>query len=93
MSSATSKSIYGCQRLPPTGCPSTPVPLIHFACRCPLDLEVCFLAPEEQDELLLQPLAAQDSAGVPLPDAATPDSLEEEAPGAPAAEDMSEESF
>ncbi|KAG6878819.1 hypothetical protein C0992_007440 [Termitomyces sp. T32_za158] len=56
-------------------------------------LEVRFLAPEEQEELLLQLLAAQDSTGIPSPDATTSDDREEEAPSNPAKVEASEEDF
>ncbi|KAG6882675.1 hypothetical protein C0992_011011 [Termitomyces sp. T32_za158] len=56
-------------------------------------LEVRFLAPEEQEELLLQLLAARDSAGVPSPDAATLEDCEEEAPSNPAEVEVAEGDF
>ncbi|KAG5351397.1 hypothetical protein C0989_006633, partial [Termitomyces sp. Mn162] len=34
----------------------------HFAWHCPLGLEVCYLSTAEQEELLLQLLAAKDAA-------------------------------
>ncbi|KAG5329303.1 hypothetical protein C0989_009953, partial [Termitomyces sp. Mn162] len=34
----------------------------HFAWHCPLGLEVCYLSTVEQEELLLQLLAAKDAA-------------------------------
>ena len=49
----------------------------HFARRCPLGLEVRYLAPEEQEELLLQLLAAKDAAGAPSPDVAAPETPEQ----------------
>ncbi|KAG6884070.1 hypothetical protein C0992_007078, partial [Termitomyces sp. T32_za158] len=65
----------------------------HFARRCPLGLEVRFLATEKQEELLLQLLAARDSVGVPSPNAATSDDCEEEALSNPAEVEASEEDF
>ncbi|KAG6893174.1 hypothetical protein C0992_011035 [Termitomyces sp. T32_za158] len=65
----------------------------HFARRCPLGFEVRFLAPEEQEELLLQLLAARDSAGVPSPDATTSDDREEEAPSNLAEVEVAEGDF
>ncbi|KAG6894982.1 hypothetical protein C0992_003657 [Termitomyces sp. T32_za158] len=59
----------------------------------PANNQVWFLAPEEQEELLLQLLAAWDSTEVPSPDVATQDNLEEEAPSAPVTEEMPEEGF
>ena len=40
----------------------------HFARYCPQGLEVRYLSPAEQEELLMQLLAAKDVAGVPSPD-------------------------
>ncbi|KAG5348595.1 hypothetical protein C0989_009612, partial [Termitomyces sp. Mn162] len=37
----------------------------HFAWHCPLGLEVCYLSTAQQEELLLQLLAAKDTAGAP----------------------------
>ncbi|KAG6863484.1 hypothetical protein C0993_011328, partial [Termitomyces sp. T159_Od127] len=37
----------------------------HFAWHCPLGLEVCYLSTVEQEELLLQLLAAKDTAKAP----------------------------
>ncbi|KAG6872201.1 hypothetical protein C0993_002319, partial [Termitomyces sp. T159_Od127] len=39
----------------------------HFARHCPLGLEVRYLSTAEQEELLLQLLAAKDAAGAPSP--------------------------
>ncbi|KAG5349521.1 hypothetical protein C0989_003318 [Termitomyces sp. Mn162] len=38
----------------------------HFAQHCPLSLKVCYLSTAEQEELLLQLLAAKDAAGALL---------------------------
>ncbi|KAG6870543.1 hypothetical protein C0993_004494, partial [Termitomyces sp. T159_Od127] len=40
----------------------------HFAWHCPLGLEVRYLSTAEQEELLLQLLAAKDAARAPSPD-------------------------
>ncbi|KAG6884461.1 hypothetical protein C0993_010934, partial [Termitomyces sp. T159_Od127] len=45
----------------------------HFAQHCPLGLEVCYLSTAEQEELLLQLLAAKDAAGAPSPDEPAPE--------------------
>ncbi|KAG6869447.1 hypothetical protein C0995_003006, partial [Termitomyces sp. Mi166 len=45
----------------------------HFACYCPQGLEVRYLSPSEQEELLLQLLAAKDASGDPSPDASLVD--------------------
>ena len=50
----------------------------HFARCCPLGLEVRYLAPEEQEELLLQLLATKDAARAPSPDVVAPETLEQE---------------
>ncbi|KAG6884050.1 hypothetical protein C0992_007108 [Termitomyces sp. T32_za158] len=65
----------------------------HFAQWCPLGLEVWFLTPEEQEELLLQLLAAQDSTGVLSPNAAAQDSHDKEVPGTLVTEGASEGGF
>ncbi|KAG6882771.1 hypothetical protein C0992_010712 [Termitomyces sp. T32_za158] len=65
----------------------------HFARHCPLGLEVRFLALEEQEELLLQLLAARDSAGVPSPNAVTLEDCEEEAPSNSAEVEVAEGDF
>ncbi|KAG6859828.1 hypothetical protein C0995_003360, partial [Termitomyces sp. Mi166 len=40
-----------------------------LACYCPQGLEVHYLSPSEQEELLLQLLAMKDASGGPSPDA------------------------
>ncbi|KAG6857835.1 hypothetical protein C0995_004862, partial [Termitomyces sp. Mi166 len=45
----------------------------HFAHYCPQGLEVRYLSPSEQEELLLQLLAAKDASGDPSPDASLVD--------------------
>ncbi|KAG6883913.1 hypothetical protein C0995_011334, partial [Termitomyces sp. Mi166 len=40
----------------------------HFACYCPQELKVRYLSPSEQEELLLQLLAAKDASEDPSPD-------------------------
>ncbi|KAG6857795.1 hypothetical protein C0995_005285, partial [Termitomyces sp. Mi166 len=45
----------------------------HFVCYCPQRLEVCYLSPFEQEELLLQLFAAKDASGDPSPDASLVD--------------------
>ncbi|KAG6867115.1 hypothetical protein C0993_006624 [Termitomyces sp. T159_Od127] len=40
----------------------------HFAQHCSLGLEVCYLSTTEQEELLLQLLAAKDATRAPSPD-------------------------
>ncbi|KAG5341544.1 hypothetical protein C0989_009617 [Termitomyces sp. Mn162] len=40
----------------------------HFPCYCPQELEVCYLTASEQEELLIQLLAAQDATRTPYPD-------------------------
>ncbi|KAG6887034.1 hypothetical protein C0992_001130 [Termitomyces sp. T32_za158] len=84
-----------------TSCQCTALPLLchrcgapsHFARRCPLGLKVWFLAPEGQEELLLQLLASQNFTGIPLLDAATLDNLKKEAPGNLADVEAPEEDF
>lgn len=51
----------------------------HFARHCPRGLEVRYLSPEEQEELLLQLLAARDIAGVPSPDTPIPEETAKDA--------------
>ncbi|KAG5334185.1 hypothetical protein C0989_004159 [Termitomyces sp. Mn162] len=51
----------------------------HFAWYCPLGLEVCYLSAAEQEELLLQLLAAKDTAGAPLLDKPSLELILEEA--------------
>ncbi|KAG5348557.1 hypothetical protein C0989_009963, partial [Termitomyces sp. Mn162] len=51
----------------------------HFVWHCPLGLEVCYLSMVEQEELLLQLLAAKDTARAPLPDKPTLELTLEEA--------------
>ncbi|KAG5348120.1 hypothetical protein C0989_011027 [Termitomyces sp. Mn162] len=41
----------------------------HFARYCPQELEVRYLSASEQEELLIQLLAAWDATGTPSPDA------------------------
>ncbi|KAG5349308.1 hypothetical protein C0989_004748 [Termitomyces sp. Mn162] len=41
----------------------------HFACYCPQGLEVHYLSASEQEELLIQLLAAWDATGTPSLDA------------------------
>ncbi|KAG5331354.1 hypothetical protein C0989_008124 [Termitomyces sp. Mn162] len=41
----------------------------HFAHYCLQELEVCYLSASEQEELLIQLLAAQDATGASSPDA------------------------
>ncbi|KAG5352646.1 hypothetical protein C0989_001268 [Termitomyces sp. Mn162] len=59
----TAKQLYAalplCQRCQKPG---------HFAQHCPLGLEVCYLSMAEQEELLLQLLAAKDATRAPLLD-------------------------
>ncbi|KAG6870975.1 hypothetical protein C0993_003919, partial [Termitomyces sp. T159_Od127] len=50
----------------------------HFARHCPLSLEVRYLSTAEQEELLLQLLAAKDAAGAPSPDELAPELAQEE---------------
>ncbi|KAG6883301.1 hypothetical protein C0993_006927 [Termitomyces sp. T159_Od127] len=50
----------------------------HFARHCPLGLEVCYLSTTEQEELLLQLLAAKDAAGAPSLDEPAPELAQEE---------------
>ncbi|KAG6872938.1 hypothetical protein C0993_001823 [Termitomyces sp. T159_Od127] len=50
----------------------------HFAWHCPLGLEVRYLSTTEQEELLLQLLAAKDAAGAPSPDEPAPELAQEE---------------
>ncbi|KAG6871819.1 hypothetical protein C0995_016152 [Termitomyces sp. Mi166 len=58
----------------------------HFACYCPQELEVHYLFPSEQEELLLQLLAAKDALGDPSPDALLVDLSSEVSPAAPSTE-------
>ncbi|KAG6863150.1 hypothetical protein C0993_012697 [Termitomyces sp. T159_Od127] len=50
----------------------------HFARHCPLGLEVRYLSTAEQEELLLQLLAAKDAAGAPSPNEPAPELAQEE---------------
>ncbi|KAG5339325.1 hypothetical protein C0989_004760 [Termitomyces sp. Mn162] len=50
----------------------------HFSQHCPLGLEVHYLSMAEQEELLLQPLAAKDAARALSPDEPTPELTLEE---------------
>ncbi|KAG5349263.1 hypothetical protein C0989_004953 [Termitomyces sp. Mn162] len=43
----------------------------HLAHYCPQELEVCYLSASEQEELLIQLLAVQDTTGTPFPDTPT----------------------
>ncbi|KAG6887345.1 hypothetical protein C0992_012790, partial [Termitomyces sp. T32_za158] len=58
-----------------------------------LGLEVYYLTPKKQEELLLQLLAAHDCTRVLSPNAAIPDNLEEGAPSHSAMAEMSAEGF
>ncbi|KAG6895621.1 hypothetical protein C0995_012438, partial [Termitomyces sp. Mi166 len=58
----------------------------HFACYCPQGLEVRYLSPSEQEELLLQLLAVKDTSGDPSPDASLVDWSSEVSPAAPSTE-------
>ncbi|KAG6892076.1 hypothetical protein C0995_005630 [Termitomyces sp. Mi166 len=58
----------------------------HFACYCPQGLEVHYLSPSEQEELLLQLLAAKDASGDPSPDASLVDRSSEVSPAGPSTE-------
>ncbi|KAG6894253.1 hypothetical protein C0995_014745, partial [Termitomyces sp. Mi166 len=58
----------------------------HFACYCPQGLEVHYLSPSEQEELLLQLLAAKDASGDPSPDASLVDQSSEVSPAGPSTE-------
>ncbi|KAG6871593.1 hypothetical protein C0993_003075, partial [Termitomyces sp. T159_Od127] len=49
----------------------------HFAQHCLLGLEVCYLSTAEQEELLLQLLAAKDAAGASSPDEPAPELAQE----------------
>ncbi|KAG6883130.1 hypothetical protein C0993_007674 [Termitomyces sp. T159_Od127] len=50
----------------------------HFARHCPLGLEVRYLSTVEQEELLLQLLAAKDATRAPSPDKPAPELAQEE---------------
>ncbi|KAG6881532.1 hypothetical protein C0993_001046 [Termitomyces sp. T159_Od127] len=50
----------------------------HFAWHCPLGLEVRYLSTTEQEELLLQLLAAKDAAEAPSPDESAQELAQEE---------------
>ncbi|KAG6874688.1 hypothetical protein C0993_012635 [Termitomyces sp. T159_Od127] len=50
----------------------------HFARHCPLGLEVRYLSTAEQEELLLQLLAAKDAARASSPDELAPELAQEE---------------
>ncbi|KAG6882842.1 hypothetical protein C0995_013605 [Termitomyces sp. Mi166 len=58
----------------------------HFACYCPQGLEVHYLSSSEQEELLLQLLAAKDASGDPSPDASLVDRSSEVSPAGPSTE-------
>ncbi|KAG6858071.1 hypothetical protein C0993_006638 [Termitomyces sp. T159_Od127] len=64
----------------------------HFARHCPLGLEVRYLSTAEQEELLLQLLAAKDAAGAPSLDEPAPELAQKES-GACAPLLSSEEDF
>ncbi|KAG6869369.1 hypothetical protein C0995_014725, partial [Termitomyces sp. Mi166 len=55
----------------------------HFAHYCPQGLEVHYLSPSKQEELLLQLLAAKDASGDPSPDASLVDWSSKVSPVAP----------
>ncbi|KAG6870438.1 hypothetical protein C0995_012985 [Termitomyces sp. Mi166 len=57
----------------------------HFACYCPQGLEVHYLSSSEQEELLLQLLAAKDASGDPS-DASLVDRSSEVSPAGPSTE-------
>ena len=65
----------------------------HFAHYCSQGLEVCYLSPTEQEELLMQLLAAKDAAGMPLLDMAVPEPPSEEAVNAAIPLPEAEEDF
>ena len=65
----------------------------HFAHYCPQGLEVRYLSPAEQEELLMQLLAVKDVAGVPLPDTAASEPPLEEAVNAAVPLPEAEEDF
>ncbi|KAG6883127.1 hypothetical protein C0993_007722 [Termitomyces sp. T159_Od127] len=50
----------------------------HFAWHCPLGLEVHYLSIAEQEELLLQLLAAKNAARAPSPDEPAPELAQKE---------------
>ncbi|KAG6873022.1 hypothetical protein C0993_001761 [Termitomyces sp. T159_Od127] len=50
----------------------------HFARHCPLGLKVHYLSTAEQEELLLQLLAAKNAARAPSPDEPAPKLAQEE---------------
>ncbi|KAG6858065.1 hypothetical protein C0995_002580, partial [Termitomyces sp. Mi166 len=58
----------------------------HFAHYCPQGLEVHYLSPSEQEELLLQLLAAKDASGDPSPDASLVDWSSKVSPAGPSTE-------
>ncbi|KAG6882587.1 hypothetical protein C0995_014348 [Termitomyces sp. Mi166 len=58
----------------------------HFACYSPQGLKMCYLSPSEQEELLLQLLAAKDTSGDPSPDASPVDWSSEVSPAGPSTE-------
>ncbi|KAG6858680.1 hypothetical protein C0995_013952, partial [Termitomyces sp. Mi166 len=55
----------------------------HFVRYCPQGLEVCYLSPSEQEELLLQLLAAKDASGDPSPNASLVDWSSKVSPAEP----------
>ncbi|KAG6869366.1 hypothetical protein C0995_003824, partial [Termitomyces sp. Mi166 len=73
-------------------CASTPLLCLrckkpsHFACYCSQGLEVRYLSPSEQEELLLQLLAVKDASGDPSPDASLVDWSSEVSSAAPSTE-------
>ncbi|KAG6881328.1 hypothetical protein C0995_002282 [Termitomyces sp. Mi166 len=58
----------------------------HFAHYCPQGLEVHYLSSSEQEELLLQLLAAKDASGDPSPDASLVDWSSKVSPAGPSTE-------
>ncbi|KAG6880850.1 hypothetical protein C0995_004102, partial [Termitomyces sp. Mi166 len=58
----------------------------HFARYCSQGLEVHYLSSSEQEELLLQLLAAKDASGDPSPDASLVDQSSEVSPAGPSTE-------
>ncbi|KAG6884236.1 hypothetical protein C0995_010675, partial [Termitomyces sp. Mi166 len=70
-------------------CVSTPLLCCHckkpgdFVHYCPQRLKVCYLSPSEQEELLLQLLAAKNTSGDPSSDASLVDLSSKASPAAP----------
>ena len=65
----------------------------HFARYCPQGLEVRYLSPAEQEELLMQLLAAKDVAGVLSPDTVASEPPSEEVVNAAVPLPEAEEDF